>query len=114
MASLGKVVHPEGRPITDNRQRRAPRAYSNLENTAAPYSITRSYHGRRVNSASMISFDRVRSSMKVESICAPSVGSRSTRFDSLLNASDRLSKFIEPIEPHSPSTMNVLACIIVG
>ena len=52
--------------------------------------------------------------MKVAFISWPSAGSRNTRFDSLLNAIERLSKFIDPIVPHIPSAMIVLACIIVG
>jgi len=62
----------------------------------------------------VISLERVRSSRKTESISAPSGLSRKTKFDSLLNASERLSKFIEPMDPHMPSMMNVFACIIVG
>ena len=52
--------------------------------------------------------------MNVACSSAPSVASRNTRFDSLLNASDRLSKFIEPTTPQMPSTTIVFECIIVG
>jgi hypothetical protein len=36
------------------------------------------------------------------------------KVDSSLSACDRLSKFIVPIDTHRPSTMNVLACRVVG
>jgi len=52
--------------------------------------------------------------MKVAFISAPSAGSRNTRFDSLLNAIDRLSKFIDPIVPQMPSAMIVFEWIMVG
>ena len=68
---LGRHLLPEAVVFTHPAPAH-PRVYSSLENTAAPYSITLLYHGRRWNSASVISCDRVRSSTAKGTYLAPS------------------------------------------
>src|SRR5687768_18567330 len=92
--------HPPGADETACR-------HKTRERRLAPVSKTFWYHGRRRNVASLISVECVRSSRKTESMTAPTRWSKVTRFDSSLNASDRLSKFIVPTVLQTPSMTKV-------
>src|ERR1700704_6009708 len=78
--------------------------YRTRRSFCAPHSRIFPESGRFLNSSSLISFDHLRSSMKIESICDPMRRSSASNIDSLLKDKERLSKFIEPMSDHMPST----------
>src|SRR5207237_9593123 len=88
--------------------------YRMRDSADAPRSRTRSYHGRRLNTSSVISSVCVRSSTNTASRRAATRSSYVINTDSSLNAIERLSKLFVPTAPHVPSATSVFACIIAG